>query len=115
METNRLINIFVAQNMYEEEIAKKIGIDPHTEYGRKRLNEYLEREKQIDVQNAIAILKRNNPGKFIRLSEIRIEAERIKNERLAPYIEKANAINNQQEETIPQEQNCTVRNLTKKI
>ena len=116
METNRLINIFIAQNMYEEEIAKKLRIDPHTEYGRKRLNEYLEQEKQIDVQNAIAILKRKNPGKFIRLSEIRIEAERIKNERLAPYIEKANEIsNNHQEESISQEQNGPTRNLTTKM
>lgn len=108
MGINSFINILVAQNMYEKEIARKLEINLHTEYGRKRLNEYLEQEKQIDVQNAIASLKRNNPGKFIRLSEIKAEAERIKNERLAPYIERANEISKNQ-----QEENGPVKNLTR--
>ena len=42
MATDRFVIALVAQSMYEEEVAKRLGINPHSEYGRNRLNRYME-------------------------------------------------------------------------
>lgn len=82
------INMFVAQKMYEEEVAKRLELDLETDYGRNSLIEYLKQERIFEVQTAISRLKKNFPGKFIKLSEIRLETDKIKREKLKPYFER---------------------------
>ena len=89
MSNNRFVNALIAQTMYEEELAKKLGINPHSEYGRKRLNQYLENQRKSDEHSARMHLQKNNPGKFINYDEVRREAGEISKRRLAPYVEKA--------------------------
>ena len=89
MANDRFVIAMIAGTMYEEELAKKLGINPHSGYGRKRLNEYLEEERKSDELSAEIHLRNSNPGKFISYAEIRSEASRIKKKRLEPYVEKA--------------------------
>lgn len=89
MANDRFVIAMIAGTMYEEELAKRLGINPHSEYGRKRLNEYLEEERKSDELSAKIHLQNSNPGKFISYAEIRSEANRIKQKRLEPYVEKA--------------------------
>ena len=93
MQREQIINSTLAQYIYEKELAEQLGIDLNTEHGRQKINDILFQEKRYDIQYAISKLKKENPGKFIRLSEIRYEAQKIQNERLAPYIEKAEQLN----------------------
>ena len=113
MEKDNFVNIFVAQCLYEKEFAEKLGFDLNSDYGRKKLNEYLEQERQFDVLNAISNLKKMNPGKFIRRSEIIIEVDKIKNKRLEPYIEKLKVIDkNQIQQEEKQDRSEPVKKLT---
>ena len=41
MSSDRFVLAIIARTIYEEELAKKLGINPHLAYGRKKLNEYL--------------------------------------------------------------------------
>ena len=97
MATDRFVNALVAQSMYEEEVAKRLGINPHSEYGRNRLNRYMEEQRKSDELSAKIHLQRDNPGKFISYSEISSEAGKIREKRLAPYVEKAKMLHKSNE------------------
>ena len=87
------LNCFVialrAQIKYEEELGRKLGINPYSEYGRQKLNEYLDQQRRDDHLRARWHLESENPGKFISGSQIEDETLRIRKERLKPYTEEA--------------------------
>lgn len=89
MSIDRFEILSIAEILYRNDLVKKLEIDPNSEFGMKTLNDYLEQERISDILCAKRNLKNNNHGEFIKQSEIRTEAERIKNERLEPYIKKA--------------------------
>lgn len=95
---DRFVIAMIANSLYEEELGKRLGINPHSEYGRKRLNEYLEEERKSDELSAKIHLHNSNPGKFISYTEIRGEAGKIRQKRLEPYIEEATRIHKEKEE-----------------
>ena len=95
---DRFVIAMIANSLYEEELGKRLGINPHSEYGRKRLNEYLEEERKSDELSAKIRLHNNNPGKFISYTEIRGEAGKIRQKRLEPYIQEATRIHKEREE-----------------
>mgnify|MGYP003294590920 CR=1 FL=1 len=45
MAMDRFVIELIANSLYEEELGKRLGLNPHSEYGRKKLNEYLELSK----------------------------------------------------------------------
>ena len=89
MAINRFVIALQARTLYEEELAKKLGVNPHSEYGRKILNEYLKKQRREDELSARMHLNNKNPGKFYSYNEIRNEASEIEKKRLNPYVEKA--------------------------
>ena len=95
---DRFVIAMIANSLYEEELGKRLGINPHSEYGRKRLNEYLEEERKSDELSAKIHLHNSNPGKFISYTEIRGEAGKIRQKRLEPYIQEATRIHKEKEE-----------------
>lgn len=95
---DRFVIAMIANSLYEEELGKRLGINPHSEYGRKRLNEYLEEERKSDELSAKIHLHNSNPGKFISYTEIRGEAGKIRQKRLEPYIQEATRIHKEREE-----------------
>lgn len=113
MAMDRFVIALIANTMYEEELAKRLGINTHSEYGRKRLNEYLKAERRDDEVRARWSLEASNPGKFISRYEAQVEAARIREERLKPYIEKAKIIHAKRQQEEKQEQNGPV--LSKKV
>ena len=86
-----------ANMLYREELGKKLGLNPNSEYGRKQLNRYIEDQRKSDELSASIHLKNANPGKFISYSEIRSEAGKIRDKRLAPYVEKAKILHKSKE------------------
>ena len=95
---DRFVIAMIANSLYEEELGKRLGVNPHSEYGRKRLNEYLEEERKSDELSAKIHLHNSNPGKFISYTEIRGEAGKIRQKRLEPYIQEATRIHKEREE-----------------
>ena len=95
---DRFVIAMIANSLYEEELGKRLGINPHSEYGRKRLNEYLEEERKSDELSAKIHLHNSNPGKFISYTEIRGEAGKIRQKRLESYIQEATRIHKEKEE-----------------
>jgi len=91
MVNDKIIIGINARRMYHEELGKKLGINIDTEYGRRKLNEYLEEQRKSDEYSASIHLRTANkkPGKIFSYTEIREEASRIERERLASYIERA--------------------------
>lgn len=89
MKINRILIALQAKTMYEEELAKKLGVDPHSEYGRKVLNEYLEKQIRENELSARIHLSNKNLAKIYSYNEIRNEASEIEKKRLQPYVEKA--------------------------
>lgn len=114
MATDRFVNALVAQSMYEEEVAKRLGINPHSEYGRNRLNRYMEEQRKSDELSAQIHLQRANPGKFISLYEIRSEANKIRNKRLAPYVEKAKMLHKLKEPQVASINETKIEVITQK-
>ena len=92
MAMDRFVIAMIAETMYKEDLAKRLGLNPNSEYGRKKLNEYLEDERKSDELSAKVHLHNSNPGKFLSYTEIRNEAAKIRKSRLAPYIQKAKII-----------------------
>lgn len=89
MENDRFAIALIADAKYRKELAERLGINPSTEYGIRKLNEYLDEERKSDELRASVRLQNNNPGKFFSYTEIRQEAKRIREQRLAPYVEQA--------------------------
>lgn len=114
MATDRFVNALVAQRMYEEEVAKRLGINPHSEYGRKRLNRYMEEQRKSDELSSKIHLQRANPGKFILLYEIRSEANKIRNKRLAPYVENAKMLHKSKEPQVASINETKIEVITQK-
>lgn len=75
--------------LYEEEVAKRLGIDPYSEYGAQQLRNYLDEERKNDEDFARISLGTTNQGKYVSYNEIMNEASKISEERLQPYVEKA--------------------------
>lgn len=89
MAMDRFVIALRAQAKYEDELGKKLGINPYSEYGRKKLNEYLDQQRRDDQLRARWHLEAKNPGKFVDGSQILDETLRIRKERLKPYTEEA--------------------------
>ena len=100
--------LLMADILYRNDLAQQLEIDLNSKNGRKILEEYLEKEKVSDVFSAMNYFNNNMPGEFITISEIKHEAEKIKNKRLEPYIQKALRIHQEQE---TQEQSGPVKKL----
>lgn len=104
----------IAVDLYEDEIAKKMGINLHSEYGMKQMQEYRKGVRSDDELRARLSLETKYPNKYIDYSEIRNEADKINEERMKPYIEKAKVIyENQKQQEEKQEQGGPVKKLTR--
>ena len=97
MSMDRFAVSLTANMLYREELGKKLGINPNSEYGRKKINQYMEDQRKSDELSARIHLQNANPGKFISYSEIRSEASKIRNKRLSPYVEKAKMLHKSKE------------------
>ena len=104
MEMDRFEILSIADILYRNDLVKKLGLDPSSEYGIKILNEFLLQERTADIQSAKCFLKNNNPGKFITARAVMYEADEIRNKRLEPYIQKATIIVQEREIRMNHEQ-----------
>ena len=107
MAMDNFVIAMIAETMYKEDLANRLGLNPNSEYGRKKLNEYLEDERKSDELSAKIHLHNSNPGKFLSYTEIRSEAAKIKKSRLAPYVQKAKIIHEKRKQEEKQGQNVS--------
>ena len=103
----------IAVDLYEDEIAKKMGINLHSEYGLKQMQEYREGVRSDDKLMARLSLETKYPNRYISYSEILSEADKISEERMKPYIEKARVIYEKQQREEKQEQDGPVKKLAR--
>ena len=113
MAIDRFVIELIADSLYEEELGKRLGLNPYSEYGRKKLSEYLEEKRKDDEYIARLHLENSNPGKFISHSEISSEATRIRKKRLEPYIQEATRIHKEREEQKKKNNNTNEIEFTK--
>ena len=107
MAIDRFVIAMIAETMYKEDLAKRLGLNPNSEYGRKKLNEYLEEERKSDELSAKNHLHNSNPGKFLSYTEIRSEAAKIRKKRLEPYVQQAKVIHEKRKQDEKQEQSVS--------
>lgn len=103
----------IAVNLYEDEIAKKMGINLDSEYGLKQMQEYREGVRSDDKLRARLSLETKYPNRYIDYLEILSEVDKISEERMKPYIEKAKVIYEKQQQEEKQEQDGPVKKLTR--